>query len=268
MDIYQRLAELEKEGKAAALCTIIESHGSTPRHTGSKMIVFQDGRIEGSVGGGDVENRTIQEALQAIRENKSRQVHHNMVDPERGDPGICGGQVDVYIEPLNLKPKIVIIGGGHVGKTLAHLGKWLGYRVAISDDRPEFCSPEANPDADEFYPVEMKDLPSHLTIDSQTYLILATRGVSVDTPGLPALIETDAAYIGVIGSRRRWLATIKGLKEMGIPQEKINRVISPIGLELQAETPEEIAVSIFAEILMLMNGASGKRMSLQVEKND
>lgn len=268
MNFFQRLAEIEKNGETAVFCTIIESHGSTPRHTGSKMIVFPDGRVEGSVGGGDVENRTIQEALDALKEGKPRRVHYDLVDPNRGDPGICGGQVDVYIEPLNQKARIIIIGGGHVGRALAHLGKWLGYRVVLSDDRPEFCTPESNPDVDEFFPVAMKDLPKQVKIDDQTYLILATRGVAIDTPGLPALIETDAPYIGVIGSKRRWLATIKGLKEAGIPQEKIDRVISPIGLELKAETPEEIAISIFAEILMLRNSASGKRMTMQEAIND
>lgn len=262
MDIYRKLAEIEKEGKSAAICTIIASSGSTPRHIGSKMIVYPDGSIEGSVGGGDVENRTIEEAKAALKENHPRKIHYNLVDPDRGDPGICGGQVEIFIEPLSGKPRVVVIGCGHVGRALAHLAKWLGYRVAMSDDRAELCTPELNPDADEFYPVEMKDLPNHLEINSRTILILATRGYAIDIPGLPALLDCDAAYFGVIGSKRRWLATVKGLKELGVPQEKIDKVISPIGLELKAETPEEIAISIFAEILMLQNNASGKRMIL------
>ena len=144
-----------------------------------------------------------------------------------------------------------MIGGGHVGKAVAHLAKWMGFRVAISDDRVEFCTPEMNPDADEFYPVPMAELPSHVNINRQSYMILTTRGVTTDVPGLPALLETRAAYIGVIGSRRRWTMTVDGLKANGVSEEKIAKIHSPIGLELQAETPEEIAVSIIAQLIQV-----------------
>jgi xanthine dehydrogenase accessory factor len=171
--------------------------------------------------------------------------------------------VEVYVEPVLPPEKIIVVGGGHVGKAVAHLAKWMGFRVAVSDDRTEFCTPEMNPDADEFYPVAMADLPKHVNINRQTYLILTTRGASTDIPGLPALLETRAAFIGVIGSRRRWATTVKGLKDAGLDKTKIARVRSPMGLELQAETPEEIAVSIMAEIIMLRNGGDGKQMGRQ-----
>jgi xanthine dehydrogenase accessory factor len=174
--------------------------------------------------------------------------------------GICGGQVEVFVEPILPAPTVVVIGGGHVGKAVAHLAKWLGFRVVISDDRPEFCTPEANPDADEYYPIPIAKLPQHLNITPQTYLILTTRGTTVDVAGLPALLNTSADYIGVIGSRKRWNATTKALIEQGVPDEKLTHVHSPIGLGIGAETPEEIAVSIMAEILMLRNGGSGKQM--------
>jgi len=144
---------------------------------------------------------------------------------------------------------------------VAHLGKWLGFRVAVSDDRPEFCTPEANPDADEFYPCPLAELPLHLNITPQTYLVLTTRGSQVDVAGLPALLETPAAYIGVIGSRRRWAETQRQIRQAGIPAEKLARVRSPIGLELNAETPQEIAVSILAEIIMSRHGGDGQVMS-------
>jgi len=244
------------------LCTIIESNGSTPRHEGSKMLIYEDGRFIGSVGGGEVENRVIAEAKEAMLDGKTRRLSYNMVDPQQGDPGVCGGTVEVYIEPILPQPTLVVVGGGHVGKAVAHLAKWLGFRVAVNDDRPEFCTPEANPDADEFYPVPMSELPAHLKINSQTYLVLTTRGMLVDVPGLPPLLDTRAAYIGLIGSRRRWTMTRKALLEAGVPEEKLNRVNSPIGLELNAETPEEIAVSILAEIIALRNGGTGKRMKM------
>jgi xanthine dehydrogenase accessory factor len=148
-----------------------------------------------------------------------------------------------------------------VGKAVAHLAKWLGFRVAVNDDRPEFCNPQAVPDGDEFFPVPMGELPQHLNITPWTYLVLTTRGVAVDVPGLPALLDTPAAYIGVIGSRRRWTTALKKLQDAGIPDEKLNRVRSPMGLELRAETPEEIAVSIMAEIIMLRQGGDGSVMA-------
>ena len=258
--IYQALAELEGKNESAALCTVVRSSGSTPRHSTSKMLVYEDGSFIGTVGGGELENQVYQEAMQAIIDGQPRLLEYNMSDPSRGDVGVCGGTVEVFVEPILPAPTLVIIGGGHVGKAVAHLAKWLGFRVAVSDDRPEFCTPEANPDADDFYGCEMKDLPEKLKINAQTYLVLTTRGVVVDAPGLPPLLKSDAGYIGVIGSKRRWKMTVDKLKEDGISEELIARVHSPIGLELQAETPEEIAVSIMAEILMLRGGGTGKSM--------
>ncbi|MCX6065714.1 MAG: XdhC family protein [Chloroflexi bacterium] len=260
INIFRLITELQERGDSAALCTIISSQGSTPRHVGSKMLVYENGEFAGTVGGGELEHRVMDEAWIALSDGKSRVISYSMNDPARGDPGVCGGQVEVFVEPILPPAKIVVIGGGHVGKAVAHLAKWLGFRVAVSDDRAEFCTPEMNPDADEFYPILMAELPKALNINRQTYLILTTRGVTVDVPGLPALLETRAAYIGIIGSRKRWLTTINGLKENGVDEAKIARIHSPIGLELQAETPEEIAVSILAEIIMLRNGGDGKQM--------
>lgn len=260
MTIYQTVARLEADGDDGALCTIVDTNGSVPRHPGSKMVVFPDRTIEGTIGGGEVESRVIDEALEAIKEGKPRLLHYSMVDPARGDPGVCGGQLEVYIEPVKTQPSLIVVGGGHVGKAVVSLAKWLGFRVALSDDRPEFCTPEIAPDADEFYPVAMKDLPTTVKINRNTYLILATRGSGVDVEGLPSLLSTPARYIGIIGSKRRWLVTAKALEEKGVSQEALDRVHSPIGIEIQAETPEEIAVSIMAEVLMVRHGGSGDPM--------
>ena len=258
--LYAEIYNLQVKGEAGAVCTIIESSGSTPRHAGSKMLVYEDGHFIGTVGGGEVETRVIHEALETIRQGKPQHLKYSMVDPERGDPGICGGTLEVYVEPVLPEPLLVVIGGGHVGKAVAHLAKWLGYRVAVSDDRIEFCNNESNPSADEFFPVAMADLPKHLHFNSQTLLVLTTRGASVDIEGMPGLLDQPFAYLGVIGSKRRWMVTRKALLESGISEEKLTRIHSPIGLELNAETPEEIAVSIMAEIIMLRNHATGSSM--------
>ncbi len=266
MNIYLAILEMQRKGESGALCTIIESHGSVPRHTGSKMLVSENGQLTGSVGGGEIESRVIEEAKQSIKDGKTRRLSYNMVDPTRGDPGICGGQAEIFVEPILAQPLIVVIGGGHVGKTVTHLAKWLGFRVVVSDDRAEFCNPIAVPEADDYICCPMAEIPQKIQINTQSYLILTTRGVVIDTPGLPALMRTSAAYIGIIGSKRRWLATRKNLIEMGIKEEDLDKVVSPIGLELKAETPEEIAVSILAEILMLRSGASGLRMTMKPGK--
>jgi xanthine dehydrogenase accessory factor len=261
LSIFQALSRLEKENGAGVLCTIVCSQGSTPRHTTSKMLVYPDGSLIGTVGGGELENRVIAAARQAFVDGKPVLLEYNMADPQRGDPGVCGGQVEVFVEPILPKPILVVIGAGHVGKAVASLAHWLGFRVVVNDDRPELCTPQAVPDGDEYLPVSMAELPQRLEINPWTYLVLTTRGTNVDVQGLPALLDTPAAYIGVIGSKRRWATACKEMLAAGVAQEKLRRVHSPVGLELNAETPEEIAVSILAEIIMLRQGGDGKVMS-------
>ncbi|MGZ6346820.1 MAG: XdhC family protein, partial [Anaerolineales bacterium] len=174
--IFNALSELEATQQSAALCTVIKTSGSTPRHSTSKMLVYSNGDILGTVGGGELENRVRKEALDSIQDGQARLLSYNMTDPSRGDVGVCGGQVEVFVEPILPHQVLVVLGGGHVGKAVAHLAKWLGYHVVVSDDRPEFCTPEAIPDADEFYNVQIAELPLHMKITEQTTLILTTRG--------------------------------------------------------------------------------------------
>ncbi len=268
MSVYQKLAELETKNQAGALCIVVRSRGSTPRRATSKMLVYPDGRIEGTIGGGELENRVITEAKQAMLDGNPRFLEYSMNDPERGDPGICGGQLEIFVEPIQPKPTLVVIGAGHVGKAVAYLAKWLGFYVVINDDRQEFCNPETVPGADEYLPVQMAELPQHMEISPWTYLVLTTRGSNIDVPGLPALLDTPVGYIGVIGSRRRWTTTYKELLQAGVSEEKLAKVRSPMGLELNAETPEEIALSIMAEIIMLRQGGDGSVMMVNSERNE
>lgn len=261
MLIFRRLAELESKGGVAALATIIQTRGSVPRHSGSKMLIFPDGSIEGTIGGGEMEGQVIEEGLAALRDGKARIRSYAFNGPGEDSVGVCGGEIEVFVEPIRTNPTLVVIGGGHVGAAVAHLADWLGFRVVISDDRPEFASTDAFPEANQIHFGQMADLPSQLEINENTYLVLTTRGVDVDVPGLPALLETPAAYIGVIGSRRRWETTSRELLNQGVSQDVLARVRSPIGLELNAETPEEIAVSILSEIIMLRHGGTGDSMA-------
>lgn len=262
LEIYRTILQMEENHLAGALCTIIDTKGSTPRHEGSKMLVFEDGNFIGTVGGGEVENRVRKEAIDSLADGKTRLLKYKMVDPQAGDPGVCGGTLEVFVEPIIPKPQLVVIGGGHVGKAIVTLAKLLDFRVVVSDDRPEFCTPEASPGADEFVCVPMAQLPENLKITPHTYLVLTTRGSNIDIEGMAPLLDTPAKYIGVIGSKRRWITTRKALIEQGISEERLNQVHSPIGLELNAETPEEIAVSIMAEIIMVRNGGTGTKMKI------
>jgi xanthine dehydrogenase accessory factor len=259
--VYEALLEAQNRGEAAALATVVSVKGSVPRHEGSKLLVRADGTFVGTVGGGAMEGLVIKEALAALTDGKTRMPSYTLNDIAAGDPGICGGTVQVFVEPINVAPTLLVIGGGHVGKALAELGKWSGYRVLLSDDREAFCNPDYLPGMDGYIVCKPADVPSHTTINRQTYIAAVTRGLPVDVQLIPALLATQAAYIGLIGSRRRWALTMRALRdEQGIPEVQLARIHAPIGLELNAETPKEIALSILAEMTMLRRGGTGRPM--------
>jgi xanthine dehydrogenase accessory factor len=258
--ILAELLDAQAKGRPVVLATVVKARGSVPRHAGSKMLVYADGQIRGTIGGGEMEARVIQDALGALADGRPQVVAYSLVDPARGDPGLCGGEVEVYIEPYHPPATVLIIGCGHVGRAVAHLASWLGYRVAVNDDREEMVSEEIVPEADVYLPGSLAEAMSSFQIHSNTYIITVTRNVLLDRQILPLLTKTPAPYIGVIGSRRRWQETRRLLREDGLSEEHLNRFHSPIGLELNAETPEEIAVSIMAEITMIRHGGTGDRM--------
>ena len=258
--ILDRLTEADRKGQPVALCTVIRAQGSVPRHAGSKMLVFEDGSIEGSIGGGELESRVIAEALEALADGQPRIAPYSLSNPAEGDPGVCGGEVEVFVDPIGKKPTVVVFGGGHVGRAVVHLAHWLGFRTVVADDRAEFASVESAPEADEHIVCPLAELAQRVKIDAMTYLVLTTRGVSIDVAGVPALIDSPAAYIGIIGSRRRWETAAAELEGRGVPRARLERIHSPMGLELNAETPEEIAVSILSEIILLRRGGTGESM--------
>jgi len=267
--VYEALLAAQRAGEVAALATVVSVQGSVPRHTGSKMLVRADGSIVGTIGGGAMESRVIQEALAAMRDGQTRMPSYTLNDIKAGDAGICGGTVQVFIEPVGVAPILLVIGIGHVGKALAELGKWAGYRVVISDDREAFCNPDYLPGMDGYVVCKPGEITKHTAVNARTYVAAVTRGLPIDLDLIPALLETDAAYIGLIGSRRRWAITVKQLQdERGLTEEQLSRVYAPIGLELNAETPQEIAVSILAQIIMVRRGGDGLPMKAAVMRNE
>lgn len=258
--VFEAVLTARREGRAASLVTVIETQGSVPRQAGSKLLVWQDGTFVGTIGGGEMEALAVHEAQTALADGKTRILTYNFADPAAGDPGVCGGTVKLFVEPLLSAPTIVVIGAGHVGKAVAELAKWLQFRVIIADDRPGYATPEQIPDMDGYVETAPADLVEHLTITARTCIVAVTRGVVVDQELLPALLATDAPYIGLIGSRRRWALTAETLREQGVSQEALARVHAPVGLEIGAETPKEIAVSIMAEVIMVLRGGTGESM--------
>ena len=258
--ILKELLTAQEAGTPVVLATITMARGSGPRHTGTKMMVYEDGRFTGTIGGGEVEARVIEEAQSALGDGRSRTLPYAFVDPAQGDPGVCGGEIEVYLEPYLPPATLFVIGCGHVGQALADLGHWLGFRVVVTDDRAELAAPEHVPHADIYLPGSIEAALAAQTITRNTFITLVTRNVSLDRQILPLLAGTAAPYIGVMGSRRRWAETKKLLLADGLRETDLARFHSPLGLELNAETPKEIAVSILAEIIMLHRGGTGERM--------
>lgn len=259
--VYEAVVAAQQRGEAAALATIVGAQGSVPRHVGSKLLLRADGSFVGTVGGGRLEARVIEMANATMQDGQARTESYTLNDINAGDAGVCGGTVTVFVEPITAPLTLVVIGGGHVGKALAQLAKWMDFRVVLSDDRPEFCSPEYLPGMDEYVVCAPAEVPQRIAVGPSTAIAAVTRGLPVDIKLIPALLGTPAGYIGLIGSRRRWALTAKALMEQhDFTREQLARLRAPIGLELEAETPKEIALSIMAEIVMLRRGGTGRPM--------
>lgn len=262
--LLKELLNAQQAGDSVVLCTVVKSRGSVPRHAGSKMLVYENGTLSGSIGGGEMESRVIEEAKRALEDGQSRLLPYALVNPQKGDPGVCGGEVEIYIEPYLPPPTVFIVGCGHVGQKTAVLAHWLGYQVVVTDDREALASAEHIPDADVYLPGSIENALEQFKITRNSYIVVVTRNVMIDRQLLPHLVKTNAPFIGVMGSKRRWETTCKLLREDGITEAELARCHSPLGLEINAETPEEIAVSIMSEILMLQRQGSGARMSLPI----
>jgi xanthine dehydrogenase accessory factor len=260
--LLTELLTARQAGQPVALATVVRARGSVPRHAGSKMLIYGDGRLSGTIGGGEMESRIMDEALAALEDGSPRLVPYSLVDPERGDPGVCGGEVEIYVEPYRSPASVLVIGCGHVGRAVAHLAGWLGFQVAVHDDRVELVTEALLPGADFYLPGALEEALAVFNVTDNTYVVVVTRNVLVDRQVLPRLLATPAPYIGVIGSRRRWAETRRLLREDGLSDEDIGRFHSPIGIELNAETPKEIALSIMSEIIFFRHGGAVQRMAL------
>ena len=244
-------------GTPVVVATSVGTRRSVPRHAGTKMLLYGDGRITGMVGGGEMESRVIEEAHSAFRTRCPQLLDYSLVEPAQGDPGVCGGDVQIYLEPYMPAHTLVVIGGGHVGRAVVDLADWLGYQTIVVDDRPERLTEAEMPDAARRLAGPIPEMLAGLEITADTSVAVVTRSVDKDVEAIPPLLKTAALYIGVMGSERRW-ARVKGrLAELGVPDADLERIHAPIGLDINAETLEEIAVSILGEIIRLRGAAPG-----------
>lgn len=254
-DIFEEIVKIRSEGGRAAVATIISIDGSTPRETGAKMLIRSNGTTLGSIGGGNLETLVCQEALKAMKKGESRVFHFDLTGEEASegetiDTGmICGGNADIYIESIVSEPTIYIFGAGHISLYLAKLVKMIGFKLVVVDVGDTFANKERFPEADELYVEDFQVTFPKLKLIKPYYIVIVTRGHRYDQEALEWAVRTEAKYIGMIGSRKKNQTIFSNLEKKGIPKKLWENVHAPIGLNIHAETPEEIAVSIIAEII-------------------
>jgi xanthine dehydrogenase accessory factor len=250
MDIYDEIVRLRKLGQKCALATIVQVRGSIPSFESAKLLVREDGSMMGTVGGGCVEAEVWNAAREVLDTEKPRNLSFSLGEDAAYDNGlICGGQLNIFVEPVIPQPHAFIFGGGHVSKSLSKVATMAGFATVIVDNREAFANPERFPEAEATYAEEYEDAFAKLPITSSSYLIIVTRGHRDDMRVLRWAVTTPARYIAMIGSKRKTIAVVHELEREGFPRDAFEKIFAPMGLEIGAESPEEIAVSVVAEMI-------------------
>jgi xanthine dehydrogenase accessory factor len=251
-DIFEKIVELRRAGHRAALATIVSRKGSTPRKDATKMLIYEDGRQLGTIGGGCVEAEVCREAMTVMRTENSRLLRFDLTEEDADESGlICGGIMEVYVEPVLPDPMLFIFGAGHVGQCVAVTASELGFRISVIDDRVKYANSGRFPSAEVIYVEPWVDVFEKLPVNNSSYLLIATRGHREDLTCLRFALRSPAKYIGLLGSRRKIGLFIEALEKEGIDPSAFDRVFSPVGLSIGSETPEEIAISIAAELIAI-----------------
>ena len=257
MDIFEEICKLKREGKRAALATIVNARGSIPSVVAAKMLVREDGSILGTVGGGCVESDVRKGAMEVMQDEKPKTFNFNLDQRPDDDTGlVCGGSLQVFVEPVIPSPLLYIFGGGHIGLNVYKVATLAGFEVVVADDRELYANRERFPDARDIHAGEMDAIMSQLAPSDSSYIVIVTRSHRHDMRVLRWALDTPARYIGMIGSGRKVLAVFGQLKAQGVPPESFKRVFAPIGLDIAAATPEEIAISIVAELIAIRRHCS------------
>ena len=256
MDIYEEIIRLRREGRKAALATIINVRGSIPSFESAKMLVRDDGSILGTIGGGCVEAEVWQAARDIMQSEKPQTLTFNLNNNPKYDTGlVCGGTLDIFIEPVLPVSTLYIFGAGHVAWSLYKVARIAGFDVVVTDDRETYANRERFPEARDVYADEYERVMAQLVPNESSYVVIVTRGHRDDMRVLRWAAETPARYIGMIGSQRKVITTCKELEQEGVAAEKLARVYAPVGIDIGAITPEEIAIAIVAEMIALRRGS-------------
>src|SRR5213594_4309250 len=252
IDIFDEIQKMRQEGRKAVLATIVQIRGSVPSFQSAKMLIRDDGSTLGSVGGGCVEAEVWTAAQDVMRDEKSKIMTFDLTDESMAESGlICGGKVEIFVEPILPTPKMLIFGAGHISTQVSKIATIAGFRTTVVDNRPVYANAERFPEAEAIHSDSFEKAFEEVVPNENTYIVIVTRGHQEDENVLRWAVGTNARYIGMIGSKRKIRTIADTLTKEGIERERIERAHMPIGLEVGAVTPEEIAVAIVAEAIQI-----------------
>jgi len=257
MDIYEQIVELRRQGRRGAVATIVNVRGSIPSFRTAKMLVRDDGSIAGTIGGGCVEADVWQAAREVMESEKPRTLTFDLNQDPKYDTGlVCGGRLEVFIEPVLPPALLYVFGAGHVALSLCQTASSSGFDVVVTDDRSSYASKERFPAAREVHAMDFDEAIQKLDPNESSYIVIVTRGHRDDMRILRWAVQTRARYVGMIGSKRKVIEISKALQEEGVPAHLFDRIHAPVGLDIGAITPEEIAVAITAELIAIRRHAT------------
>ena len=265
MDVYEELVRLRNLGQKCAIATIVDVRGSIPSYESAKMLVREDGSMIGTIGGGCVEAEVWNAAREVIETEKPKHLNFNLGQDAAYDNGlICGGQLDVFVEPVLPLPHAFIFGAGHISKSLSKVANLAGFATVVIDNRESFANRERFPEAAAVYAEEYEEVFPKLAINETSYIIIVTRGHRDDMRVLKLAIGTTARYISMIGSRRKVINVVRELEKEGVPRDAFERIFAPMGLDIGAISPEEIAIAVAAEMIAVRRGAASNWRALSL----
>jgi len=257
VDVYSEIVRLRSEGRGCALATLVSVRGSAPSYESAKMLVRDDGSIAGTIGGGCVEAQVLTAAREVIETGRPKHMTFNLSEDSAYDSGlICGGEMEVFVEPVLPQPTAFIFGAGHISNSLSKIASLAGFATVIVDDRASFANRERFPEAAEVHAAEYEDLFAKLPVNESSYLVIVTRGHRDDLRVLRLAVRSAARYIAMIGSKKKVIEVMRQLRSETVPSEVLERIHAPMGLDIGAETPEEIAVAVVAEMIAVRRNAS------------
>jgi xanthine dehydrogenase accessory factor len=259
MDIYEQIVQLRREGRRGAVATIVNVRGSIPSFKTAKMLVRDDGSIVGTIGGGCVEADVWQAAREVMESEKPRTLTFDLNQDPKYDTGlVCGGTLEIFVEPILPPALLYVFGAGHVSINLCKVASSAGFELIVTDDRSSYATKERFPAARDVHALDFDEAMKKLDPNEASYIVIVTRGHRDDMRILRWAVQTPARYIGMIGSKRKVIGIFNTLRQEGLPEHLFDRVHAPVGLDIGAVTPEEIAVAITAELIAVRRHALAK----------